>query len=162
MEIQFRNMTQNDVEEIINVHKKSIYGLCKDFYSDGQMETWTGMFNHKIFNDGMKDINNIGIVAFNENKVVGYGFINIKDKEVKGMYLIPEVTKKGIGQLILKKLEASAQEHKLDELVLNSTLNAVAFYEKCGYKRIRDELFELTENCKLSCVHMAKKLRGVN
>jgi len=158
MEAPLRRMSPNDVDEIINVHKKSIYGLCKDFYTEKQMEVWTSMFNHRIFNDGMKNPNNIGVVALHNDKIIGYGFFNNQDKEIKGIYLVPDVVKKGIGYKILSELESIAKKDGLDELVLNSTLNAVAFYKKCGYQKIRDELFELMEDCKLSCVHMTKSL----
>ena len=157
MEVQLRRMSPNDVDEVMDVHKKSIYGLCKDFYSEEQMKLWTDMFNHKIFNEGIKDPNNVAIVAIDDNRIIGYGFINLNDKEVKGMYLIPGFSRKGIGQLILSRLESMAQEHKLDGLVLNSTLNAVHFYEKCGYVKVRDESMQLTDSCRIPCVHMVKK-----
>lgn len=157
MQFQFRDMSPNDINEIIAVHKKSVYGLCKEFYSQEQMAIWTDLFNNKFSNEGIKNMNNVGIVAVDNNKVIGYGFINLKDKEVKGIYLIPEFINKGIGKTILSKLESIAQEHKLDGLALNSTLNAVHFYEKCGYAKVRDELFQLADNCKIPCVHMIKK-----
>jgi len=158
MEVQLRRMLPEDVDEVIDVHRKSIYGLCKEFYTQEQMEIWTSMFNTKIFNEGIKNSNNIGIVATQDNRIVGYGFFNLEDREIKGMYLIPEVIKKGVGQMILTRLELIAKEHNLDKLVLNSTLNAVVFYEKCGYHKIRDEIFELSESCKLPCVYMLKRL----
>jgi len=157
MQFQFRDMSPNDINEIIAVHKKSVYGLCSEFYSQEDMTIWTDLFSHKFSDEGIKDANNVGIVAIDNNKIIGYGFINLNDKEVKGVYLIPEFTNKGIGKMILSKLESIAQEHKLDELTLDSTLNAVHFYGKCGYKRIRNELFQLTDNCKIPCVHMIKK-----
>ena len=159
MPVLFREMKQNDVTEIIDVHRQSIYGLCKDCYSESQMAVWTSLFNHKIFNEGLKDSNNIGIVAVDNDKIIGYGFINLRDKEVKGMYLIPEFTKKGIGKFILSKLELIAREHGITELFLDSTLNAVNFYENCAYVKLRDEVFSLTPTCNLNCVHMSKTFK---
>ncbi len=158
MNVQLRRMLSNDVDAIISVHKKSIDGLCNDFYSQEQMKVWTSMFNSKILNEGIKNPNNIGLIAIQNGEVVGYGFFNNQDKEVKGIYLVPDAAKNGIGRKILSELESIAKEYGLDELVLDSTLNAVGFYEKCGFRKIRDELFELTDTCKLPCVHMAKSL----
>ena len=158
MEVQLRRMSTNNVDEIINVHKKSVYGLCKDFYTEEQMKVWTGMFSAKI-GEGLVNPDNIGIVVIEKSSIVGYGFFNKKDKEVKGIYLIPDVAQKGVGYKILSELESIAKEYGLDELVLNSTLNAVAFYEKCGYTKVRNELLQLTDECKLPCVHMTKSLR---
>jgi len=157
MQLQIRNISPDDVNEIITVHKKSVYGLCKEFYSQEQMRIWTDLFKHKFSNEGIKDANNVGIVAIDNNKIIGYGFINLNDKEVNGIYLIPEFTNKGIGKMILSKLESIAQDHKLNELTLNSTLNAVHFYRECGYKKIREELFQLTDNCRIPCINMIKK-----
>lgn len=159
MEIKFRNMEPNDVDSIINVHKESIYGLCEDFYSEEQMRVWTELFNYKIYNEGIKDPANMGVVALDNGKIIGYGFINLKDKEVKGMYLLPKVARNGVGRMMLSRLEVMAREHGLDKLVLNSTLNAVPFYEKRGYVKVRDEIFELTGNCALPCVYMRKDIQ---
>ncbi len=158
MDVQLRTMSPNDVDEIIDVHRKSVYALCSKFYSEEQMKVWTDMFRGKFSVEGIKSPGNIGLVALKDVEIIGYGFFNNQDKEVKGIYLIPDVANKGIGCKILSELESIAKKHGLDELVLNSTINAVAFYEKCGYQKIRDELFDLTEDCKLPCVHMAKSL----
>ncbi len=158
MNFEFRKMTQEDVPAVIDVHRQSVYGLCAEHYTEQQMEVWTGLFRQKMSEDGMKNRDNIGIVALQDGRIVGYGFLNTADKEVKGVYLLPEVAGRGLGREIVSRLESFAREHHLNGLTLGATTNAVPFYESCGFSRVKDEIFELAADCRLPCVRMEKKL----
>jgi GNAT superfamily N-acetyltransferase len=156
--VQLREIKQSDGDAIIEVHQKSIRGLCKNIYSKNQIAIWTNLLTREMFDAGIADKNNIGIVAIEDNKLIGYGFMNIADREIKGMYIIPEFTRQGIGRMILSKLEEHAISKGINTIKLNSTLNAVSFYEKCGFINIRDEFQVLTEDCQIECIHMIKEL----
>ena len=59
--------------------------------------------------------------------------------EIKRMYVDPSFRSKGIGKMILQKLEEWAKEEKFMEAKLETGINqpeAIAAYEKSGYVRI--------------------------
>jgi GNAT superfamily N-acetyltransferase len=156
--VQMREMKRSDGEAVIEVHRESIRGLCRTVYSQDQISIWSTRLTREMFDAGIADKSNIGIVATEDDKLIGYGFMNIAEREIKGMYVIPEFSGRGIGRMILSKLEEHAKSNGINTIKLNSTLNAVPFYERCGFKRIRDEFQALTEDCRIECVHMTKEL----
>ena len=156
--IDIRKIKATDKETILSIHKQSVYGICKKCYTEKEMEAWTNNFTPEMFDKGIKDQNNIGVVAQDLNKVVGYGFFNAVDKELKALYLLPEYIKQGVGKKILLRLEEMAKEKNINKLTLKSTINAVNFYQSFGYKKIKEDKFPINEKIFLDCVSMEKEL----
>lgn len=83
------------------------------------------------------------ILAQEDEAPVGCGcFRPMKEKdvvEIKRMYVAPIFRSKGVGKMILKKLEHWAMEEKFVLAKLETGINqpeAIAAYEKSGYVRI--------------------------
>lgn len=83
------------------------------------------------------------IVIYDDNEeAVAIGAIKAFDEqsmEVKRMFTLPEKRQKGLALAILKELEIWTQELGYEKIVLETgkrQTNAVAFYQKCGYKVI--------------------------
>lgn len=87
------------------------------------------------------EINTV-VVAYEEDLPVGCGAIrrmNMVAMEVKRMYTLPEFRGKGIAQKILSELENWAFDLGFVKCVLETGKRqpeAIALYEKSGYKRI--------------------------
>lgn len=82
-----------------------------------------------------------------DHRVVGFGdllpepeseFVDPVDAEVAGCYVHPEHAREGVGSALLADLEATAREWGADSVGLHASLNAVAFYERKGYDRLRE------------------------
>lgn len=80
------------------------------------------------------------LMAFQNNeplKPLGVGRIHMNNQEeaqIRYMGVEKKYEKRGIGKLILKKLEEHAKEKwKAKRITLNARGNAVGFYEKFGY-----------------------------
>ncbi len=82
------------------------------------------------------------IVIFDNDKAVACGAIKAFDEksmEVKRMFTLPEKRGKGLASAILKELETWTKELGYEKTVLETgkrQTEAVALYEKCGYKII--------------------------
>lgn len=94
-----------------------------------------------------------------DKKTVGFLKINyesspelsIKDNcELEKMYILPEYTKLGIGKAALRSAIEKIQKHRKQHLflcVIDTNINAIAFYEKLGFKfhsktRLEDPYFK--------------------
>ena len=110
----------------------------------------------RLFDEGIKDKNNIGVVAVDGNTVIGYGFFSLKEKEVRALYVLPRYTSKGAGKLIMARLEELSREQNIDRLTLQSTINAVGFYRSLGYREIKTERHPVSEDISVTCVRMEK------
>ncbi|MBN1271957.1 MAG: GNAT family N-acetyltransferase [Candidatus Aminicenantes bacterium] len=156
--IIIKKIKHTDKEAILFVHKQSIYGICRDYYTEEEIEAWTASLTPEIFDEGIKNQDNVGVAAVDSNKVVGYCFFNVPDKELKALYLLPGYIKQGVGKMLLFQLEEIAKEKNITKLVLKSTINAVGFYQRFGYKKIKEDKFFINENISLDCIYMEKKL----
>jgi GNAT superfamily N-acetyltransferase len=104
---------------------------------DGDDHAFYDQFN-KI--DSLKNV----VVCFAENIPVACGAIKqfeMDSVEIKRMYTLPQQRGKGFASEILKELEAWATELGFTSAVLETGIKqpeAIALYEKNGYKRIEN------------------------
>lgn len=102
---------------------------------DGDEHGFYDQFN-KI--DMMKNC----VVIFDNDEAVACGAIkelDSKSMEVKRMFTLPEKRGKGLASAILKELEVWTKELGYEKTVLETgkrQTEAVALYQKCGYKII--------------------------
>jgi len=123
------------------------------------MEAWTVRLTGELFDEGMKDDKNIGVVTVNSDAVIGYGFFNVKDREVRALYVLPGYTKQDVGRRIMDRLEKLARIKNIEKLNLQSTLNAVGFYKKLGYREIGEEKHPVSESLSIARVRMEKSIK---
>lgn len=82
------------------------------------------------------------IVIFDNDEAVACGAIkelDTKSMEVKRMFTLPEKRGKGLASAILRELETWSKELGYEKTVLETgkkQVEAVALYNKCGYKII--------------------------
>jgi ubiquinone/menaquinone biosynthesis C-methylase UbiE/GNAT superfamily N-acetyltransferase len=156
--ITIRNMAAADRDAVISIHRQSIFGMCKDHYAVQEMKAWTDRLTPELFDEGMKDENNVGVVAVAANIVIGYGFFSVSDRELRALYVLPQYAGQGAGRLIMFRLEDMAREKGLRRLSLQSTVNAVEFYQKLGYQKIKAEMHQINDEVSIACVRMEKNL----
>ena len=102
---------------------------------DGEDHVFYSQFN-KI--DRIRHV----VLAYDNDIPVGCGAIkefDPKTMEIKRMYILPEVRKKGIASSILSELEKWSAELSYQKCILETGKKqpeAIALYEKSGYKRI--------------------------
>jgi N-acetylglutamate synthase-like GNAT family acetyltransferase len=85
--------------------------------------------------------NSIHIIAIIEGEIVGCGrihFNSIDEAQIRYMAVENELQGRGIGKLILNELEQKALEKGAKKIILNARENAVKFYDKNGYKIVKE------------------------
>lgn len=83
----------------------------------------------------------IHIITVEENKIVGCGrahFNSDVEAQIRYMAVEKDWQGKGVGKLILDKLEQSVIEKGAKKIILHARDNAVKFYEKNGYKVVKE------------------------
>ena len=79
------------------------------------------------------------VVAEENNRVIGFGAIDVTAEQLRWIYLLPEFQRGGVGSKILQELETMAWSRGLQSIRLHSTPGAVQFYSKRGYTRVPDK-----------------------
>lgn len=111
-----------------------------------QLDAYLAMMDgdeHAFYNQYNKiDMLKNCIVIFDNDEAVACGAIkelDSKSTEVKRMFTLPEKRGKGLASAILKELEVWSKELGYEKTVLETgkrQIEAVALYQKCGYKII--------------------------
>ena len=131
MNIKIRPATVEDRQAIWQVHTQAIRQTAQSHYDAAQIEAWAGrlILEHYSPNPGF-------FVAEAENGlVVSFGEINLEAAEIEAVFVATQYARRGIGRRLLLFLEDLATQRGLTHLVLDASLNAVAFYEKMGYRQ---------------------------
>lgn len=79
------------------------------------------------------------VVAELQGRVVGFATLKANECLINLVYTHPDCFRQGIGRLMINELEKRAARALLTRLKLTSSLNAVQFYEACGYRKVSDE-----------------------
>lgn len=152
-----RKAVESDAGRIWELHAESIRHFCSAAYTPEQIDEWVGALALERYFAAMKALE--FVVADEGNEVQGFCILNLQTGELHAIYLSPAATGRGLGRKLMTWAEKMAHQHGWKELVLQATLNAVPFYEKCGF------LIECTTNQPLpsgmsrACVRMRKTLK---
>ena len=131
MKISLRPATIDDRHALWQVHTSAIRQTAKSHYNTMQIEAWAGRLLPEYYAPNP----DVFFVAEAEGRVVGFGEINLEAAEIEAVFVAPDYAQRGIGRRLLQFLEDFAVQRGLTNLVLDASLNAVAFYEKAGYRQ---------------------------
>ena len=98
------------------------------------------------------------IVCLSKKTIVGFGVLKIDHAEIMRVYVDPAYQYQGAGKLIMHTLEQEAMIHDIKIVRLQSSLNAVSFYERIGYRTI-DEGGNIKDDLVFQWINMEKSLR---
>ncbi|MFA5792487.1 MAG: GNAT family N-acetyltransferase [Candidatus Gracilibacteria bacterium] len=120
-------------KEMHRIHTSAVREACKECYSDEQIEAW---LSGRTAGGYLEGINNGEMYTVKDDgEVVGFG--HAIPGEVVAVFVDPAFHKKGAGKLLLDYgVKIASKNHK--KVNVESTLNAEGFYEKYGFKKIKD------------------------
>ena len=153
-----RRARQEDKEAIWRVHGRAIRETCASHYSEDVIRIWAGGLRPEKYGEAIDG--NDFFVAEEDGVVVGFGELGRAAGEIQGLYVSPEVAGRGVGRKLLCTLEERARAYGLESLHLTSSLNAVPFYERAGFKAVGELSKTLGPGVERASVRMFKELNG--
>ena len=153
-----RRARQEDKEAIRRVHESAIRGTCASHYSREVIEIWAGGLQSEKYAKAIERYD--FFVAEEDGEVVGFGELGRETAAIQGLYVSPEVKGRGVGWKLLSTLEERARAYGLKSLRLTSSLNAVPFYERAGFKAVEELSETISPGVVRACVRMLKELAG--
>jgi putative acetyltransferase len=148
---------QEDSEEIWRIHTSAVREISDSHYTAQEIKVWADAEKPEHFKESIR--NNEFYVAEENGSVIGFGILT-RNGGIEGIYVKPDVVRRGVGKEILKKLEGRARELDLTTLHLDSSLNAVPFYERAGYEQQQQQAkHSLASGDEMACVRMIKELK---
>ena len=136
MEIKFRQSEFEDLEEIQELFVETIKRTCRNDYNEKQIDAWITSVENK---ERWKSIlaNQYFLIAEIDSKMVGYGSLE-NGNYLTFMYVHKDFLRKGIANMIFKKLKAKSLALGFDKLTSDVSKTARPFFETKGFKVIRE------------------------
>jgi len=128
-----REAKQSDYNAMDFVFRASAKKLCAASYGSEVIEAWAGESWPERFIKGANDGNQQYVLLVDE-VVVCFGSINIERKLLVSLFVSPEFVGQGLGQIMINFLFDLAKSKGVEVLHLDSSLNAVNFYARNGFK----------------------------
>lgn len=152
--MRIRKFRDSDAIELAKMHRGTIRVINKKDYTKEQIKVWATA-SAKRWRENAKAKNSTILIALDKNKLIG--FVQLKDSEVKALYVHKSYIGMGIGKKLLKKLEETAYKKGTRKLHCMSTITAKNFYQKHRYKIIKRTKFQI-RNQRLTVYKMEKNL----
>ena len=146
--VTIRDAKETDADIVWRIHTGCIEKVCSSHYSKEEVEQWARRQRPDNYVQFIRK--DEFIVAAQEGCVVGFGHLGACEDhekfpqgiklEVKALYVFPEAAGRGTGRALFEELRRRAVDRRCSRLGVCSTLNAVPFYESCGFTVVKEVL----------------------
>jgi N-acetylglutamate synthase-like GNAT family acetyltransferase len=133
--VVIRYFTEEDSLEISNIIRRCFKEINSKYYPKSVIKFMSDLYTpQSIIERATKEQ---FFVYVDSNQVLGSGSINIAEKYIGTVFINPDFHRKKIGKQIMARIEKYSLEKKVKEVYVDSSLNAIDFYKKLGYKKIK-------------------------
>lgn len=132
-----REYTSSDCKQLAELFYQTVHVVNAKDYTNKQLDVWaTGYVDLKEWNKLFLEHNTL--VAIKNSIIVGFGDID-KSGYLDRLYVHKDYQGQGIATAICNKLEQSVKACKI---VTHASITAKPFFEKRGYRVVREQQVE--------------------
>ncbi|GJH38286.1 GNAT family N-acetyltransferase [Paraburkholderia hospita] len=153
--VTIRKAICRDVCDAWDIRRTSVHAACAQYYPEAALSEWV---DGALTDKWASVVENDFYVVVDENIVVGTGMLTVANGQIDAIFVRPSHMGLGIGRKMLHFLEALAGAHGVVALRLDATLNAAAFYRRCGWAGDSISTYRSSRGLELACVPMTKHL----
>jgi len=155
--MEIRSATKNDIESFKAVVKLSIMESCKEYYSHAEIKALLKQYPERsLYEKWLYE--RVLIVAVDDGDVVGFAQYNPNMSYIEAVHVLPKYFGEGVGRELVGAIERIASEMGAKVITLESSLNAVCFYDKCGYIKKGNSKFKCNSGIELKVVEYEKQI----
>lgn len=129
-----------DCKEIVELFYNTVHSINAKDYNEAQLDAWAPK-DIDISKWDKSLLEHYSIVIEDNNIIIGFGDLDMNGyfdrlyvhKDYQGAY---------VATIIVKEIEKYAQENKIKVITTHSSITAKPFFEKQGYKVIKEQVVE--------------------
>lgn len=135
--IRKRLASSGDAAEMARIQVRSLRNQGDEYYTEKQLQHLAPPdhgpegISDKVFEGD----NRYAVVAEAGEAIAGFAVVHTDDGYLSGIFVDPEYAGEGIGTELLRDLEDELRTVGVDKVTTYAALNAVEFYESCGFSR---------------------------
>lgn len=138
MKIDYEKAKLSDFEEIYTVMQTSARELSRKAYSDQLLSTFDKFYIDKTpdyISQTLKNQHNYTMVAKDNKKIIGFVQLKVHNGigNISHLYILPGYEGNSIGTNLFSLIKERAVQLNITKLNIESTLNALSYYEKFGF-----------------------------
>lgn len=160
-----RRAKQEDKEALWLIQTQAIRQQGISHYSSEQIEAWAGGLtpeeSHSRAMEGFSqsiEHETVFVAENTDNTLVGFAMLHAQSGKVGAVYVLLNYARRGIGRQLFEALEEEARHLDVATLHVKASLNAVAFYERVGFKFEHEEPHRFRTGIEIPCAVMIKVL----
>lgn len=135
MDIEIRNFTKADARAASHIIERNLVEInCRD-YPTKVIDFMKSLYTPEYLIDAMD--RRCMIVALDGSEIIGISAL--EDNVIYTVFVNPDYHGKGIGAMLMKKIENYALSKDINLVILYASLSAHEFYSKLGYEKIGEE-----------------------
>jgi N-acetylglutamate synthase-like GNAT family acetyltransferase len=138
MEINYEKARLSDYEEIYTVMQTSARELSRKAYSDQLKDTFDKFYIDKTpdyIKQTLENQHSYTIVAKIRDRIIGFIQITFQNKigNISHLYILPGYEGNAIGTNLFGFVKERSVQLNMTKVYIESTLNALSYYEKLGF-----------------------------
>ena len=164
--ITITQATDNDLKIIQDIAYKTWPISYGEILSKAQLDYMLeNFYSAATLYDNLTNKNHHFLLAYEDLACLGFAsyehhYLNKNVTRLHKLYMVPESQGKGIGKLVLDRIEDLANENRSETISLNvNKLNkALSFYKKMGFRVVAEEELAIGNGYIMDDYKMEKKL----
>lgn len=155
MNVHIEKARAEDAAALWKLRSDALRTQCAGYYDAELLEAWAGS---KMPEGFARDAAANFDVIRDGRRIVACGLVSLKDGSIDALFVDPAAFGQGHGRAMLEHLQAQAQQHGLQHLRLDASLNAVGFYRNCGFVGDKIGKYRSPSGFELDCMPMEKSI----
>jgi ribosomal protein S18 acetylase RimI-like enzyme len=161
MNVIFRAFEENDWVEVRDLHCSSFAYLAAAHYTVEQIRAVERMIQDPGYRDELRESNlqlaDVGAVIVGS---AGWCQPDPGRARIRKVFVAREQAGKGLGRMLMGHVEGYLHSAGIRELVVRATMNAVHFYERLDFHKVRLDTMTSSDGVQVPVTMMRKTLIG--
>jgi putative acetyltransferase len=155
-----RPLLRREAKAFLEVHHAAVRAIAAADYPPEIIEAWAPL---PISDEHVETVlanpeGEIRFVAVVADEILGIGAVVLDRRELRACYVAPHATRRGVGAQIVRRIEQTARDNRLNALWLDSSVTAEPFYARLGYAAVARGVHVLSSGHPMACVKMSRSL----